>query len=286
MLITDGDVAGVIHTAEPETGIDLYIGSGRRARGRAGLRGAEVRRRPVPGPAGVPQRRRARPRPAHRRHRLRPQVRPARAGLASDAIFAATGVTKGAMLDGVQMGDGFVTTHTLVMNSSTRTVRRIRTDAPALMADGAPASRSDAGVSRRLPLPVGPRLAATAGRGLGRSARHMPDAAACPSRWPAPWPRGASTADQGADFLEPTLKALFPDPSCFMDMDAAAEAIAGRRHGGRAAIRGLRRLRRRRRLQRGPAGPLVPGHGRRAADLCPRPAHRGLRPQRRGLPTA
>ncbi|HST91664.1 MAG TPA: single-stranded-DNA-specific exonuclease RecJ [Brevundimonas sp.] len=32
-------------------------------------------------------------------------------------------------------------------------------------------------------------------------------------------------ADQGADFLQPTLKALFPDPSSFMDMDAAAVAI-------------------------------------------------------------
>src|SRR5690606_15013702 len=32
-------------------------------------------------------------------------------------------------------------------------------------------------------------------------------------------------ADQGADFLKPTLKALFPDPSSFMDMDAAAAAI-------------------------------------------------------------
>ena len=32
-------------------------------------------------------------------------------------------------------------------------------------------------------------------------------------------------ADQGADFLKPTLRALFPDPSSFMDMDAAAEAI-------------------------------------------------------------
>jgi single-stranded-DNA-specific exonuclease len=32
-------------------------------------------------------------------------------------------------------------------------------------------------------------------------------------------------ADQGADFLTPTLKALFPDPSSFMDMDAAAGAI-------------------------------------------------------------
>lgn len=32
-------------------------------------------------------------------------------------------------------------------------------------------------------------------------------------------------ADQGAHFLKPTLKALFPDPSSFMDMDAAAAAI-------------------------------------------------------------
>lgn len=30
---------------------------------------------------------------------------------------------------------------------------------------------------------------------------------------------------QGADFLRPTLRALFPDPSSFMDMDAAAQAI-------------------------------------------------------------
>ena len=33
------------------------------------------------------------------------------------------------------------------------------------------------------------------------------------------------TPDQGADFLTPTLKALFPDPSSFTDMDAAAAAI-------------------------------------------------------------
>ncbi|QTN18542.1 single-stranded-DNA-specific exonuclease RecJ [Brevundimonas sp. AJA228-03] len=32
-------------------------------------------------------------------------------------------------------------------------------------------------------------------------------------------------AEEGADFLEPTLKALFPNPSSFMDMDVAAEAI-------------------------------------------------------------
>ena len=43
--------------------------------------------------------------------------------VSKDAVFAATGVTKGAMLDGVSFSNGFVTTHTLVMDSSTRTVR-------------------------------------------------------------------------------------------------------------------------------------------------------------------
>jgi single-stranded-DNA-specific exonuclease len=31
--------------------------------------------------------------------------------------------------------------------------------------------------------------------------------------------------EQAATFLQPTLKALFPDPSCFMDMDKAAEIL-------------------------------------------------------------
>jgi len=41
-------------------------------------------------------------------------------------------------------------------------------------------------------------------------------------------------ADQGADFLKPTLKALFPDPSSFMDMDAAAEAVLDALQAGNA----------------------------------------------------
>ncbi len=42
-------------------------------------------------------------------------------------------------------------------------------------------------------------------------------------------------ADQGADFLAPTLKALFPDPSSFTDMDAAAEAIVDAVQAGASA---------------------------------------------------
>ena len=44
----------------------------------------------------------------------------------ADAIFVATGVTSGALLDGVRMDNGFVHTHTLVMDSSTSTVRQVR----------------------------------------------------------------------------------------------------------------------------------------------------------------
>jgi fructose-1,6-bisphosphatase II / sedoheptulose-1,7-bisphosphatase len=129
MLITDGDVAGVIHTAEPETGIDLYLGSGGAPegvlaaaalkcvggffQGRLIFRNDEERARASR--TGVTD--------FDRKYDLHELV-------SKDAIFAATGVTKGAMLDGVKVEDGFVTTHTLVMDSSTRTVRRIHTSRP------------------------------------------------------------------------------------------------------------------------------------------------------------
>jgi fructose-1,6-bisphosphatase II / sedoheptulose-1,7-bisphosphatase len=49
----------------------------------------------------------------------------------ADAIFAATGVTTGALLDGVRNEDGLVHTHSLVMNSASRTVRQVRMQRPA-----------------------------------------------------------------------------------------------------------------------------------------------------------
>jgi fructose-1,6-bisphosphatase II / sedoheptulose-1,7-bisphosphatase len=129
MMITDGDVAGVIHTAEPETGIDLYLGSGGAPegvlaasalkcvgghfQGRLLFRNDDERARAER--TGVTD--------FDRKYDLHELV-------SKDAVFAATGVTKGAMLDGVVMREGFVTTHTLVMDSSTRTVRRIRTTRP------------------------------------------------------------------------------------------------------------------------------------------------------------
>ncbi|MFN3667753.1 MAG: class II fructose-bisphosphatase [Brevundimonas sp.] len=129
VLITDGDVAGVIHTAEPETGIDLYLGSGGAPegvlaasalkcvgghfQGRLIFRNDDERARASR--TGVTD--------FDRKYDLHELV-------SKDAIFAATGVTKGAMLDGVKVSGGFVSTHTLVMDSSTRTVQRIRTIRP------------------------------------------------------------------------------------------------------------------------------------------------------------
>ena len=64
MLISDGDVSGVIATARPGQRRRHLYGHRRRARGRAGGGGAALHRRPDAGPAAVPQRRRAGARPA------------------------------------------------------------------------------------------------------------------------------------------------------------------------------------------------------------------------------
>jgi fructose-1,6-bisphosphatase II / sedoheptulose-1,7-bisphosphatase len=124
-LITDGDVAGVINTADPETGIDMYVGQGGAPEGVlacAALKcvGGQFQGRLVF--RNADERARARSHgitDLEKKYDLHEMVR-------ADAIFVATGVTKGALLDGVRLSDGFVRTHTLVMNSSTGTVREVR----------------------------------------------------------------------------------------------------------------------------------------------------------------
>ena len=124
-LISDGDVAGVFHTTEPSTGIDLYVGQGGAPEGvlaAAALRcvGGQMQGRLVfrnddeRGRAeriGITD--------LNRKYGLR--------DLASgDVFFAATGVTNGTMLDGVKWEKGYVSTHTVVMRSKTGTIRYIR----------------------------------------------------------------------------------------------------------------------------------------------------------------
>ena len=116
-LITDGDVAGVIHTAQPDsTGIDIYLGIGGAPEGvlaAAALRciGGQMQCRLVlAAKMGVTDPR--------KRYEIEDMVR-------GDCLFAATGVTDGAMLRGVKFRRDIIETETVVMRSVTGTVRRI-----------------------------------------------------------------------------------------------------------------------------------------------------------------
>jgi fructose-1,6-bisphosphatase II / sedoheptulose-1,7-bisphosphatase len=128
-LITDGDVAGVMHTADPATGIDLYVGQGGAPEGVlacAALKcvGGQFQGRLVF--RNVDEKERARRvgiTDLDKKYDLHEMVR-------ADAIFAATGVTKGALLDGIRREGGFIITHSLVMNSSTGAVREVRMRRP------------------------------------------------------------------------------------------------------------------------------------------------------------
>lgn len=124
-LIGDGDVAGIIHTTDPdETGIDLYLGTGGAPEGvlaAAALRctGGQMQGRLILDT----QEKRDR---AARMGVTEPDKAYDMSEMASgDVLFAATGVTDGNMLRGVKFGRQHINTHTVVMRSSTGTVRWI-----------------------------------------------------------------------------------------------------------------------------------------------------------------
>jgi fructose-1,6-bisphosphatase II / sedoheptulose-1,7-bisphosphatase len=125
-LIGDGDVAGVIHTTTPEeTGIDIYMGIGGAPEGvlaAAALRciGGQMQGRLVIN--NDEQRERAirmGVKDVNRKFMMEEMAR-------GDVLFAATGVTDGNMLSGVRFGRTAITTHTVVMRSSSGTVRWIK----------------------------------------------------------------------------------------------------------------------------------------------------------------
>ena len=126
MLIGDGDVAGVIATTNPDTGIDIYLGQGGAPEGvlaAAALRcvGGQFQARLVF--RNDVERSRARKwgvTDLERIYRLDDLAK-------GDVIFAATGVTDGSLLAGVRTRrDGTVTTESVVMRASSRTVRWVR----------------------------------------------------------------------------------------------------------------------------------------------------------------
>ena len=127
-LITDGDVAGVIHTTEPDkTGIDIYLGVGGAPEGvlaAAALRcvGGQMQTRLV---LDTDERRERAAKMGVTDPRKKFQIEDMVRG---DCLFAATGVTDGRMLEGVKFGERLIETETLVMRSVTGTVRRIRAE--------------------------------------------------------------------------------------------------------------------------------------------------------------
>jgi fructose-1,6-bisphosphatase II / sedoheptulose-1,7-bisphosphatase len=131
LLITDGDVAGVIFTTDPTTEVDLYIGQGGAPEGVlacAALKcvGGQFQGRLVF--RNDDEKARARrlglkDDQFNRKYTLNELV-------PGDAVFAATGVTDGALLEGVKFEDGYVHTHTLVMTSASHTVREMRMKRP------------------------------------------------------------------------------------------------------------------------------------------------------------
>lgn len=124
-LITDGDVAGVMHCAEPElTGIDIYMGCGGAPEGvlaaaalkcmggqifgRLMFRNGDERQRASK--AGITD--------LNKIYSRDDMVR-------QDVIFAATGVTNGSILPSIKRELGYFTTETLLMRSKTGSVRRM-----------------------------------------------------------------------------------------------------------------------------------------------------------------
>ena len=124
-LITDGDVAGIIHTAEAQTtGIDMYMGAGGAPEGvlaaaalkcmggqmwgKLLFRNDDERKRAAK--AGITDLNRI-----YSRDEL----------VTADVIFAATGVTQGSMLQGIRREPSYVTTETILMRSKTGSIRRM-----------------------------------------------------------------------------------------------------------------------------------------------------------------
>ncbi len=129
-LITDGDVAGVMHCAEPEiTGIDIYMGSGGAPEGVLAAAALKCMGGQFYGKLlfrNDDERARARKAGITNFDRVYTRDDLVRA----DVIFAATGVTSGSLLAGIKREPGWVTLETMLMRSKTGTTRRMTYRSP------------------------------------------------------------------------------------------------------------------------------------------------------------
>jgi len=127
-LITDGDVAAVIHTADPDkSGIDIFLGIGGAPEGvlaAAALKciGGQMQTRLVIDTEEKRERAaRMGIKDLKKKYQIEDMVR-------GECLFAATGVTDGRMLRGVQFGNAMIETETVLMRSTSGTIRWIRAE--------------------------------------------------------------------------------------------------------------------------------------------------------------
>jgi fructose-1,6-bisphosphatase II / sedoheptulose-1,7-bisphosphatase len=125
-LINDGDVSGVIATAQADSGIDMYIGTGGAPEGV--LAAAALRC------IGGAMQGRLLFRHEDEKARARKmgikdfdKVYQLKELADGEVMFAATGVTSGAMLSGIRYFSGGAKSESIVMRSKTKTVRTIHT---------------------------------------------------------------------------------------------------------------------------------------------------------------
>lgn len=123
-LITDGDIAGAISTAWPESGSDILLGVGGTPEGvisAAALKcmGGEIQGRLWPRNEGEKKAAEAQGYDFDKILTTDDLVS------SSNCFFAATGVTDGELMRGVRFGPTGAFTHSLVMRSKSGTVRRV-----------------------------------------------------------------------------------------------------------------------------------------------------------------
>ena len=131
-LITDGDVAGVIHCAESAiTGIDMYMGLGGAPEGvlaAAALKcmGGQMWGRLVFRDEAERKRASSAGITDFNRIYSRDDM------VTQDVVFAATGVTDGSILSGIKREVGYLTTETILMRSKTGSMRRMSYRSPII----------------------------------------------------------------------------------------------------------------------------------------------------------
>lgn len=124
MMIPDGDVFGVLAVAQPEAGVDMYLGWGGAPEGvlaAAALRciGGQMQGRLIfEDDAQIERAREMGISDVHAKYEVEDMAR-------GDVMFAATGITTGPLLRGVRFFAGGATTHSIVMRSKSGTMRYV-----------------------------------------------------------------------------------------------------------------------------------------------------------------